>query len=180
MNVVVESSWAAVGLGLGLAILIGLAIVIWALTFSKAEGGTGMERPYWGTQFYAYSVCIIAVIVFLFSLLGLLSSAFDEAQPLRARTGFGPLLTSFEAYKATYNREPRIFGGGSTTPVPPSEDELRRRYDALRQDRIEGAKFEFLRAVVSDGLLLVLAVALFVVHWRLAGRAARLGASGAA
>jgi len=53
--------------------------------------------------------------------------------------------------------------------VPPSEDELRRRYDALRQDRIEGAKFEFLRAVVSDGLLLVLAVALFVVHWRLAG-----------
>src|SRR2546429_4580940 len=110
MNVVVESSWAPIGLGLGLAILIGLAIVIWALTFSKAAGGTGMERPYWGTQFYAYSVCIIAVIVFLFSLLGLLSSAFDDAQPLRARTGFGPILTSFEAYKATYNREPRIFG----------------------------------------------------------------------
>jgi len=180
MNVVVESSWAPIGLGLGLAILIGLALVIWALTFSKAAGGTGMERPYWGTQFYAYSVCIIAVIVFLFSLIGLLSSAFDAAQPLRARIRFGPILTSFEAYKATYDREPRMFGGTSTAPIPPSEDEVHRRYDALRQDRIEGARFDFLRSLVSDGLLLLLAIALFVVHWRLAGRAARLGASGAA
>jgi hypothetical protein len=176
----VGSSWVPIGLGLGLAVLIGLALVIWAFFFSKAAGGTGMERPYWGTQFYAYSICIIAVIVFLFSFVGLLSSAFDAVQPLRARTGFGPILTSFEAYKATYDREQRMFGGTSTTPVLPSDDELHRRYDALRQDRIEGARFEFLRSLVSDGLLLLLAIALFVVHWRLAGRAARLGAGGAA
>jgi hypothetical protein len=156
MNLV-GSSWVPIGLGLGLAILIGLALVIWALIFSKAAGGTGMERPYWGTQFYAYSVCIIAVIVCLFSLVGLLSSAFDAAQPLRARTGFGAILTSFEAYKATYDREQRMFGGTAPAPVPPSDDELHRRYDALRQDRIEGARFEFLRSLVSDGATLAVA-----------------------
>ena len=139
-----------------------------------------MERPYWGTQFYAYSVCIIAVIVFLFSLTSLLGSAFDAAQPLRARVGFGAILTSFEAYKATYDREERMFNRTPATNAPPSDDELRRRYEALRQDRIDDKKFQFLRSLVSDGLLLCLALALFAVHWRLAGRAARLGAGGAA
>src|SRR5438132_13166628 len=71
MNVVVESSWAPIGLGLGLAILIGLAIVLCALTFSKPARGTGTERPYWSTEFYAYAVWIIAVIVCRLSLLGL-------------------------------------------------------------------------------------------------------------
>lgn len=175
------SPWFPVGLGFGLAIVLGLALVIWALIFSKAAGGSGMERPYWGSQFYAYSVCIIAVVVFLFSLIGLVGSAFDAAQPLRTRYGFGPILTSFEAYRATYDREQRMFSSAATTsPAPPSEEELHRRYDALRQDRMEGVRVEFLRSLVSDGLLLLLATGLFAVHWRLAGRAARLGANGAA
>ena len=139
-----------------------------------------MERPYWGTQFYAYSICIISVIVFMASLTGLLNSAFDSAAPLRAPIGFGPNLTSFEAYKATYDREQRMLGGAARASGLPSDDELHRWYDALREDRIEEARFRLRRSLVSDGLLLLLAVVLFVVHWRLAGRTARLGASGGA
>lgn len=139
-----------------------------------------MERPNWGTQFYAYSICIIAVIVFLASLSTLLGNVFDAAEPLRDRNPFGPLLTSFEAYKATYDREPRPFGGAAAPSAAPTEDELHRRYDALRQDRIETAHFDLLKSLISDGLFLALAIALFVVHWRLAQRSTQVGSSGAA
>src|SRR2546421_8164421 len=92
-------------LGLGLAITGGGVLIAWAYFFLRA-GGVAMERPYWGTQFYAYSMCIIAVVVFLFTLTTFLSNAFEAAQPLRARGSFGgAILTSFDAYKATYQRD---------------------------------------------------------------------------
>jgi hypothetical protein len=170
-----------IALGFGFAILIGLVLILWALLYSKATRGTDMDRPNWGTQFYAYSVCIIAVVVFLSSLTGLLGSAFDAAQPLRSHGGFGAaVLTSFDAYKATYDREQRLYAPSATPTTPPSDEELHRRYDALRQDRIDGAKYEFLRSLVTDLVLLGLTTALFIVHWRLAGRVSRVGASGAA
>ena len=166
--------------GFGSVVVIGLVLIIWALVYARATGGQSMDRPNWGTQFYAYSICIIAVITFLFSLSGLVSSAFDAAQPLRARGTFGSaILTSFEAYKATYNRDERMFGRSAPAPAAPSDAELQRQYEALRQDRIDGAKFQFIRDLVSDTLLIALALALFVVHWRLATRAGRT-AGGAA
>lgn len=48
----------------------------------------------------------------------------------------------------------------------PSDDELRKQYEALRAARIEENGFQARRSLVREFLLLVLAGGLFLGHWR--------------
>jgi hypothetical protein len=50
--------------------------------------------------------------------------------------------------------------------VRPSDEELRKQYEALRAARIEENRFQARRSLVRDLLLLVLAAGLFFGHWR--------------
>lgn len=131
------------------------------------------DRPSWIAPTYGYMVCLIAVITFLVSANNFVNAAFDRAYPLRGRSygPYGESLTSFEAYRESYNERMRMqapAGNGATVEreLPPSEEVLRQRYEQLRQDRIEQAEFEGTRRLVSSGLLIAFAVGLFVFHWR--------------
>jgi hypothetical protein len=171
--------WVPLALGLGVAILAGALMAGWAFLFARAAGESGMERPNWSTQFYAYSVCIVTLVVFLFSVSSVLTNAMDAAYPLRSRQSYGGAsLTSFEAYRATHERGRIVPREPDEPATAPSDDDLRRQYEALREDRIVNARFEFLRALVVNGFLLILSGTLFVAHWRLGSRAARAAAAG--
>ena len=58
----------------------------------------------------------------------------------------------------------RLGEGGAT--ASPAEDELRRQYEALREDRISTNRFAAIRGLVSLSLVGVLALGMFVGHWR--------------
>jgi len=115
-------------------------------------------------QWYGYTVCLIAVITGLISVAGSLNNAFDLSNPLAAERGSDVSLTSFEAYKATRGR----FSPSDqrATPDTTSETTLRARYEALRADRIAHRRFQAWKGLVTQIVLLVIAVALFVTHWR--------------
>lgn len=129
-----------------------------------------MERPNRVAQLYGYAVCLIAVVVFLTSANSFVDNLFSVANPLRGsgdRFGAQPSVTSFEAYRATVNREPRVPGpAGSAAPATVPDSVLRARYEALRADRIDQARFDAERRLTTSGLLLILSVALFIIHWR--------------
>ena len=129
-------------------------------------------------QVYGYAVCFITVVVMLFSIKGVVDALIDLSDPIRAEGGgygrMGHPLTNFEVYKMAVRREP---GPRGTVPAPAmqtqavaadslSDADLRRMYDAEREDATASAKFRATRSLVGNSLLIVLAAVLFVVHWR--------------
>lgn len=115
-------------------------------------------------QWYGYTVCLVAVVTFLLSARGVVDDLFTLSNPLRSSSRYGTSLTSFEAYEATQDMAPRRAPGDSVTP--PSEDELRRRYEALKEDQIAQSRFDATRGIVAPLLMLLIAAGLFVWHWR--------------
>ena len=77
-------------------------------------------------------------------------------------------MSSFEAYRSTYDRERRMTSVGSGTVASDTTPErvLRQRYEALRNDRVERAVARAHRALLTDSLGLLLAIVLFAYHWR--------------
>jgi hypothetical protein len=127
-----------------------------------------MQTPSRVAQLYGYAVCLIALIIVLFTVPSLIENLFHLRDPLQAENESEPALSSFDAYKATYERSRSSFPreeAAAPRPVP-SDAELRKAYEALRVDRIERNRFEARRSLISEVLLLVLAVGLFFGHWR--------------
>ncbi len=129
-------------------------------------------------QTYGYAVCFIAVIVILISIKSVVNAAIDLSDPIRAENGgygrMGRPLSNFEIYKLEARREPNPRG---TVPMPVgatqtvradslSDADLRKMYDAEREQVIGNVKFRSIRTLVGSLLLIVVAAVLFVIHWR--------------
>jgi hypothetical protein len=149
---------------------LGLLFVLWgiiATTLALRNGPMERSRV---AQLYGYTVCLVSVVTILFTVPSLIDNLFRLRDPLRAGGSFGafdPALTSFDAYKATYERAVGFGRREEAQARPaPTDEELRRQYDALRADRIASNTYEGRRALVSELMLLGLAVVLFVAHWR--------------
>jgi hypothetical protein len=172
-----SGAWFGPGEGFFFALftLIPLIIVLllWLLLArSTYLQGDDMERPSRVAQLYGYTVCLIAVVVFLVSTNSLLENAFVLSNPLQApESGYGfpePSVASFESYRATYDRERQMRSGPDAPAVRDSVPEaaMRARYEVLRADRISRVRFQAQRALATSTLSLILAIALFAIHWR--------------
>lgn len=152
-------------MGLVLVLLVGL---LWfAVAASVALKGDGMDRPNRIAQLYGYTVCLVAMIVALMTMSSLLDAAIDRGSPLQSEYGFGASLTSFEAYTVTRQRERAMMGRSETAdPDTASEATLRRRYDALVADRMAATAYRTSKTFLSSGIMLLVAVLLFIFHWR--------------
>lgn len=136
-----------------------------------------MNRFPWIAQLYGYVVCIVAVVTFLISVSGFVDAAFERANPLRGRGAyFGPMggsFTSYEAFRATdmEQRPMRTLSTGATAPATDTltTEQMRARYEALRADWIAQASYSATQQLVKHGLLILLAITLFVTHWRWLG-----------
>jgi hypothetical protein len=149
-----------------------LLLCLWLLLARSAFlQGDDMERPSRVAQLYGYTVCLIAVVVLLTSTNSLLENALALTNPLQAREsdyGMEPSVSSFEGYRATVDRERQLRSAPGAPVVADSVPDavLRARYEVLRTDRIQRVRFQAQRAIATSALSLVLAVALFVIHWR--------------
>ncbi len=130
------------------------------------------NRP---AQFYAYAVCLLAVIVALISLTSIMEATFERASPLQAEHFGLASLASFESYRATYRRDRGSLADEGSSPDSLSETALRQRYDALVEDRLLSVDYNTTRTLATSGTLLVVALALFGFHWRWVRRGALLG-----
>jgi hypothetical protein len=173
MNQMVSLSSDGSGfIGLGFSIVAALVLIsAWViLAASRLVQGGAVERPERVPQLYGYAVCLIALIWALISTVSIIQNALSLSAPeLRTSTDFGwePSVTSFEAFRATYERARRMGMDPRDTRVDSvPEAELQRRYQALRADRIQRARFEARRDLIGSGLSLVIAILLFAFHWR--------------
>jgi hypothetical protein len=127
-------------------------------------------------QVYGYAVCFITVIVILISIKSVVDAVIDLTDPIAAESGgygrSGRSLSSFELYKLDTRRDPRAPVAEPVTPANAKPDtlsdvELRRLYDAEREQAIRNVKFRAMRTLIGSVLLMIVSLILFVVHWRM-------------
>lgn len=136
------------------------------MTRAALSGGGPVERPNRVRQWYGYTVCLIAIVTGLICVSGVLDRAFDLSDPLAQENPYSASLYSFAAYQADMSGDSRLPGQGQTASDTTSAATLRAQYEALRADRIAQLRFVARKGLVTDVILLVIAVALFVTHWR--------------
>ena len=159
------SPWGPFG-GLGLVVLALLFLPIFVvLTRAAISEEAAVDKPNRVRQWYGYIVCLIAVITGLLTVTGALNNAFDLSSPLAAEGPFDQSLTSFDSYMAT--RTPRYLPPDQRSEQDTaSSATLHARYEALRADRITQRTFAARKGLVTDLIVLVIAIALFTSHWR--------------
>ena len=157
----------------GSAVVAILVIAAWVIFASSrfVQGGV-VERPERVPQLYGYTVCLIALFWAITSILSLVDASLTLSAPLyrgdRGFPGMEPSVSSFEAFRTTYDMS-RRYMSPEGRPAPADsvpEPVLRRRYDALRADRIERNTAEARRSLIMNILSLLVAAALFTFHWR--------------
>ena len=158
-----------------IALLIIIAAIaiggVWAVLGSSRFAGNGSATPDRIPQLYGYTICLITLIWALSSVISIADNALSLSAPeLRDREyGFEPSVSSFESFRLSYDRS-RMVG----MPVPPQmvkldsipESELRRRYEAMRSDRIRRGEFQARKGIMTHTIALLLSSLLFGFHWR--------------
>ena len=149
-----------------------IVIAAWIiLAGSRFVQGGVVERPERVPQLYGYTMCLVGLLWALSSIIGLVESAQALAAPAYHRQnefGIEPSISSFEAFRLTYDRARRFSAPdpreSKLDTVP--EAELRRRFEIYRADRIAATEVEARQALVTKGMSLLLAAGLFAFHWR--------------
>ena len=133
-----------------------------------------MERPSKIQQLYAYAVCLVAVVTTLLTLPGMLEALSQRQAPFQSDQFFGVessvIAETFELHTVAnpsyrFVQRPGTFGEGTVYDTL-TEDQARKRYELKRAERVAKVRHETSRELFNDVVLLAVALALFVGHWR--------------
>lgn len=116
-------------------------------------------------QAYGYAVCLVCIITGLITLVNVLNSSMDLARPVASpQFGFRPSAETFEQYKMERAQRP-VFPGQSAQPLPP-DSVLRPVFEAEHTEQLARAHWEALKSFITSLVVLLVAIVLFVSHWR--------------
>ncbi len=155
-------------------VVIGALVLIAAwviLAGSRFVQGGIVERPERVPQLYGYTVSLIGLLMAITAVLSIADAMLTLRAPDQGSgSDWGmmePSVTSFEAFRSTYDasREMRRSPSDAPLAVLP-EEEMRRRYEGLRADRIARTTAAARRSLITSILTLIIGVGLFVFHWR--------------
>lgn len=128
-----------------------------------------MEKPHKMAQVYGYIVCLVAVITFLICLANLIPAVMDLGDPMHAGSIFvpagNPSLASFENYKMDILKSNGKEGESATPGYTPDDQTLRAMYQAAVDERMATARHNTNRTIMVSGLILLISVILFAIHW---------------
>ena len=128
-------------------------------------------------QIYGYTVCVVAVITFLISVTTLVNAVIDRSDPIHAgwTQAGSPSLASFENYKMDIIKSLPENKGGTGASYVPDDATLRTMYQSAREDKIQSELHRANQNAFIGGLLLLISVVLFIMHWRWLRKFARMG-----
>lgn len=109
-----------------------------------------MSRRVYIREIYFYIICIIAIIIFIIGVVNLVDSAVNYVNPTTYMTRSSLLPSYKEQYK----------------DMTQEEIEKMVEEEIAAQENIE--KSNALKGLIRGGLLIVIAIPLFVSHWKLA------------
>lgn len=118
-------------------------------------------------QIYGYAVCLVAVLTFLFAAVKVVGAVLDIRELPYTRSYLnGPSLVSLEAYKIDLlSRIATTEESEAVASFFPADSALQRMLEAERLHRLALSHQTSRRTLVTNLVLLVLAVLLFAAHW---------------
>jgi hypothetical protein len=128
-----------------------------------------MEKKNKAAQIYGYVVCVVAVITFIIAIAALSSSLIDLGDPLHSQYQNKTNLASFENYKVEAMKDIK-----QDAAYIPDDVTLKSMYEAERDSVIAQAKHHTKRNIMTNVILVIVSVLLFIVHWRWMNRLNRL------
>ena len=153
------------------AVAVIILIAAWVILASSrfVQGGV-VERPERVPQLYGYTVCLVTLLWSLSTAIAIvenLQTLMSPAYYHQNEYGIEPSITSFEAFRMTYDRARRLGTPDANAKIDTvPEAELRKRSETLRADRIATAEVKARQSIVKNAVSLLLAIGLFVFHWR--------------
>ena len=121
-----------------------------------------MEKKSKAPLIYGYAVCLVAVITFLISIASIIYAIMDLSDPLYAGNNYNKAsVASFETYKMDM-----LKSQGDKETWMPDDESLQAMYEAEKDDRIRRVKHDSMRNIYINGALLIIAIILFITHWR--------------
>ncbi|MCK9203644.1 MAG: hypothetical protein M0P58_04295 [Bacteroidales bacterium] len=128
-----------------------------------------MEKPHRMAQIYGYTVCLVAVIAFLICVANIIPAIMDLGDPMHAGNNFipagTPSLASFENYKMDVLKSATKDNDKAGLNYIPDDKTLRSMFNAAVADKIKAADHDSVRAIMVSGLIIIICIILFAVHW---------------
>ncbi|MDP4291353.1 MAG: hypothetical protein Q8908_09765 [Bacteroidota bacterium] len=118
---------------------------------------------------YGYIVCIVSVITFLICVTNMVNAIIDKTDPLQSGYygGNTASLRTFEMYKLDLMKSIQNKGSDQKN-ILPDDQELRKIYEAAKQEKIDQVTFNSNKTIIITVLLILICMVLFITHWRLA------------
>jgi hypothetical protein len=122
-------------------------------------------------QLYGYLVCLVAIVTGLIVIPMIVDATTQRSAPLMSdRWGaFNSDLTSYEAY-AIANQNHRFIqrpGPDETARVDTlTEEQARANFAVMQESRIAAVRHQTGRDLLRSWIVLAIAAALFLGHWR--------------
>jgi len=119
-------------------------------------------------KIYGYVVCVIAVITFIISLFSMITALLDTSEPLYAEYQDYTHLSSFDNYKVEAMKEI-----SEDAAFIPDDATLKKMYESAREETIARAMHRNWRKLTVNGILLIVSIVLFFIHWMWMSRLSR-------
>ena len=121
-------------------------------------------------QIYGYIVCLVTVLVFLFSLPGLVKAIINISD-IEYACGAPEILTeSYEEWKGDFLNSLRYKYGHDEEARKrleiPTEAELQKIYESEKPNSRRSFKVRLIQDLIENILLVFVSLALFLFHWK--------------
>ncbi len=124
---------------------------------------------------YGYAVCLVAIIVLIFSSITIITALLDRQDLLRSgwSPAGSPSLASYENYKMDMAAKLQTTDSLFRSKFIPSETDLKKMYEAAKEDKLLYNKHNNNKNLTIGLVLVIISMILFITHWRWARRLTR-------
>lgn len=132
--------------------------------------GVNMSKQNILSQIYGYSICLVTLLLFLFSVPSFVKSVANLTDVQHATKPSTKYL-SFENYKSEYlsnkndSRHQEQVKGEELKPSWPDDQALKKMYEVEKADALIGLTFQMEKQFFTRLFMMILSLGLFIIHW---------------
>jgi hypothetical protein len=127
------------------------------------------DKPYPIAAIYGYAVCLVAIVAFIFCVMGFIGSVMDARNPLHTGRYHAASFASFENYKVD------MLADKEASAYVPDDAAMLAMFEAAKEEHRAIVRYRARRSIVTSLLVTVISVVLFVIHFRWAETRVKAG-----
>lgn len=130
-----------------------------------------MSKQHILSQIYGYTICLVTLLTFVFSIPSFVESLFDLSD-ITHSSSYSTKFISFQNYRSDYitaQKEGCTCEQGSKDKIKvnmPDEKSLQEMYETEKADELARTSFQTKRRFYMRLILMIVAAILFFFHWK--------------